>query len=1167
MGYTFVTSADVDPMTEALVNSGVPVDNKLPALVNKSLDNLETLRFNKKPETYKKIYAAASEADPVTKFFMGVYGSNLVKTFTAGAQTMAPNSWYGQASKAIEDVMASGKAVPDTAVGKFFGRSLLPLMADSPIFSALGSLGLGSIGTLMMYNAEGQAADIVAGRKKEFDFKSLAKAGLFGAVFHGTGKLIGRIPYLNQLGKTNPLMKKGARVTKFWEKVKEKYPDFSKISPEVNKKLKRQLLRMKKLDTQEYARMSQLTPSGGVAERVGKRLLSSGVSALPASFVSPAVELFDPTTNQKWDIKDFANTWALFASMDVMGLIKAGEWGAMESRLKQQGVDPKQATVLTNLAQTNPTASIHQVFGSLMHNKASVKNAANVWKMWQVEQGLRGEFGLVSKMPKDIRNILRTAEEEQVRLTDTYGAAVPSPANRLATALEIYAKSKKGLHPKGKAKMINQAKLLRGFEGNLYGIDKEGLREALGMATQKKSAESARIKLFTKLKAMTPERLKVEAKKRKVTSKNKTSNQLTKDILMTVKGTPSRKSKIVDMLSRQIRRIEKNPVSVKPLPEGTQIKPMTWFERFSDPVRFFTALGAKDVVEPGTIAAENLMLERSHIKAWTATARAELIKLTHTSQTEMRLARLRNKPTKAERALAVFLHNRKPDYKKVPENLRKLYKDMRFLSDTMRERANVVYKFLDMRDKNGKLIQIEYLPGYLTRLITAQAKAAKGEHLFSPEMEYHIRRMSPKDVSNFTRLHRTLETPEFEGLLMDPFKCMDAMTSVDLKTIYLHIPSVLFKEQMDNLMKRGAIPESTRNALENWMNITIKGFPSPSDKMTDATLAQLKVPQFMNATLKPFGRTWGDRSIKNTSDGLGRMVHDSTIMGRVKLPIRNLTQKLLGLGLYDSYSFLKASGIAPKECMKIIMNSHFYNLSRKAFLEALPASEVAKIEKAGFYMYGKSHVSNVNHTMKTAWFAAERWSKSVNPNISKFWRNKENVKKEMDWGADSCHYSYFKTRVPTLYRSKTASLFFKLQSWPMNYAFKYHRELFHRLITGRPGWAGSGPSVLPTSARLGMLRHIVSSVIFIEGLKKGLGLDYSRIAGLGVIPSQLSPVGQLLTGMGQWANGDDWERENAERTMVNALKAFIPGHGAVKDVVKALNGEGDISSLLFYKTP
>jgi len=276
MGYTFVTSADVYPMTEALVNRGTPIDDKLPDLVNKSLDKLEFLRFNKQSETYKKVYLGATKADPFTKLMMGIYGSNLVKTFTAGVQTVAPRSWYGQASHAIEDVLASGKAVPETAVGRFFGRSLLPLMADAPVFSALGAAGAatgtGAIGTLMAYSAEGQAADIIAGRQKTFNFKALAKAGLLGGVFFGMGKLVGRVPYLRQLSPPSALAVKGRRVTKFWEKVNARYPDFSKVAPDIAKKLSKQAKRLALVDAKEYASMTQLTPSGGIASRVGKRL-------------------------------------------------------------------------------------------------------------------------------------------------------------------------------------------------------------------------------------------------------------------------------------------------------------------------------------------------------------------------------------------------------------------------------------------------------------------------------------------------------------------------------------------------------------------------------------------------------------------------------------------------------------------------------------------------------------------------------------------------------------------------------------------------------------------------------------------------------------------------------------------------------------------------------
>ena len=1172
MGYTFVKPQDAYNLASYLKSRNVPEGEwktTLPKLANK----LESIRFNKKPETYKKIYSAASEAGPITKVLMGIYGSNLVKTFTAGVQTMAPHSWYGQASHAIEDVLASGKAVPETAVGRFFGRSLLPLMADAPVFSALGAAGAatgtGAIGTLMMYSAEGQAADIIAGRQKTFNFKSLAKAGLLGGVFFGMGKLVGHVPYLRQLSPPSALAVKGRRVTKFWEKVNARYPDFSKVAPDIAKKLSKQAKRLTALDTREFASMTQLTPSGGIASRVGKRLLSSGLRAVPASFVSPAVELFDPTTNQKWDIKDFANTWALYASMDIMGIIKAGQWGAMESRLKQQGIDPKQATVLTNLAQVKPMASIQQVFSLLKHNKASVKNAADVWKSWQIEQGTKGKFGV--KVQLNIRKTLRTAEDEQKRLYEEYAVPMPSPAERLASALEIYTKTKKpAFHPGAKARMLKQAKLLRDYKGNIFDLDNEGLRGVIGMATQKRSVENARIKLLPKLKVKTIDELKAFAKTRGVSLKNKTPQRLMAEILMTEKGKKPGKSKTVDTLMRQIRRIEKKPIAPKYLPEGAKIEPATHARWFSDPRRFFYAKKAGDVIEPGYQARVKMTLEASYIKNWLTTTAADLHRLTHTSVSEINKARLRNKPTKAQYKLAKFLNEERPDFRNVPAELRQIYKDCRYLSDNMRKRANVVLKFLDMKDKNGKPMEIKNLPGYLTRLLDVQARAAKGEHPFNPNLEYWIRRISPDDIHNFTRLHRTLKTKEFEGLLMNPFQCLNALVAADLKTIYLQVPSVLFKQQINNLAGREILPANMRKALKSWMDIAIKGYPAPSDKMTDATLAQLKVPAFMNKVLAPFGRTWGDRSIKNISDDLGQIIHLSTIWGRVKLPVRNHTQKLLALGLTDTYSFIKATGPAPPECLRIIQNSDFYNISRVAYMESIPTSVLGAAKKAGFDWYGRSHVSNVTHTMKAMWHSCHRLARSKNPTFRAFWqdviKHENKLKMEMEWGADSCQYAYFKQSVPELYQSKTASIFAKLQSWPMNYAFKYHRELLHRLATGRPGWAGKGPSVLPWSLRLGSVRHLVSSAIFIEALRKGLGLDYSKIAGLGVLPTQLSPTGQFMTGLVQWAGADtEWEKENAKRKMGNTIGAFVPTSGAARDLTRFLTGEATLGETVFYQ--
>jgi len=1036
MALTFVNERDTLGIARLLKHGGIPTE-QWGTLIPQMAEKLEQVRFNRQPDAYKRAYNATINADPFTSAMMGTLQSLTGKAMSTLVRGAAPRTKLGHATDAIGDALASGKAEPTTETGKFFQRTLPSLIPDIPVFAALGATLKHPAAVLGAYSAANQAFDIAEGRQKTFDLKSLAKSLLLGGVFQGMGKVIGHIPYLKALE----------------------------------------------------------VPAGGALMRVGKGVARAGLQALPASAVSPTIELFDPTTNEKWDPKDFAHTWALFTTLSAFSLIKAGKFGALETRLKQEGMTPKQATILSNLAQTNPTATVHQMFGALMKNKAGIKNAANVWKAWQVKAGMRPPFGM-SEIEQKLGFPMRTAVEEKARLE---AMPVPSPKERLISTLELKAASPK-THPRRVAWYGGIAEKLKAYEGDITKWDKEEIRKFVG----------------------------------------------TKKIGITV-----------NWVAKAIARIEKGKGAAVPLPPPERQFGVPTLAEYPTPSnRYIYTLGLQDILGPSVKAKMQLLLERAHLIRWSHTAEENYLKAANVSMGEKAVSRVRNLPTKAHVQMAKWLNTPHLNPKDIPPELREYYTQLRWLSDTLRERANVVREFVGLEP-------IPYHHGYMRYIYDLHSKLAIREaHPFPPELEYWISKVPLKHIFNPTALPRK---GTGEGVLMDPFKAFRAMASTDLKQIYLEVPNLLFKEQIDLLSKKGVLPAMTRRWAEDFMNVVIKGYPSEIDKIADATLASWKIPQIMNAILKPVGRTWGPRSIANISNNVGRLIHFGTVWGRMKLVTRDFTQKFLGLGLYDSGDYVRALGPTPPEAARWIKESDFFNVSRMTFMEALPKGAYGKLEEIGYLPYDRLQVNNLTHTARMSYFATGKWAKSSDPNIRNFWSNPLNRKAEMDFGMDTCQYWYNAMGVPEVYHHKLASMFVKLQSWPMNYAFKYWREMGHRLTTGRPAWAGEGPSVLPMSARMGALRHIISSVVIIEGLRRGIGLDYRSIALLGVLPSYLSPAGQVAVGLTQLATAEsDWERKEGLRKLQNSWKAFLPMSGAWQDVAKVWSGEKPVEFLFFH---
>jgi len=172
----------------------------------------------------------------------------------------------------------------------------------------------------------------------------------------------------------------------------------------------------------------------------------------------------------------------------------------------------------------------------------------------------------------------------------------------------------------------------------------------------------------------------------------------------------------------------------------------------------------------------------------------------------------------------------------------------------------------------------------------------------------------------------------------------------------------------------------------------------------------------------------------------------------------------------------------------------------------------------------------------------------------------DDVAKEMEYGANTTQYWYNLMGMPEVFRHKTLRPFVVLQSWWMNYTTKYWRELITRAVTGKTGWGKE----IPLKWRLGALRHIFAASALVYGIKKAFGLDYKRTVLWGVMPTYLSPTGQITLGLYNYIfASSDWQRNQAKARIKQSYRAFIPGSLAIQDVKRALE-TGDIKELLTY---
>lgn len=625
------------------------------------------------------------------------------------------------------------------------------------------------------------------------------------------------------------------------------------------------------------------------------------------------------------------------------------------------------------------------------------------------------------------------------------------------------------------------------------------------------------------------------------------------------------------------------------LPKTKAIVPENFFNLTYEqptPARLLTSqtyyakkLGVGELVRPSEMAKQRFDLEAGALMGAVKQKGLEIEKLARTGVGEKFRSFIRNEPTAAVQDMNELLnkYEEPPDF--LSDKERELFTWFRNLNKTIIKGENEIRELLGMD-------LIPYRQSYVRR-VAAEGIALEilnGIYPLPESLKYWSQKIVGAKVFNpseFKRLSDDLEAYFSKDLIY----ATNAMVWNGLKEIHLSQPLKAFNEQLtalskdlpiydklssDELKRIGQVmPASTKKWVEDYARIVIKGQPTDLDMQINQLFLNKGIAGVINTFLEPFGRTLGRQPITNIARVLSRTIM-AGVLGpvRPKLIIRNKVQLMLNLAFYTIESNIKGFFPAPPWMNEIIENSLYY----KGYtgLEDIPQEGLGEIEKKWHKTYRWSAISNVHQAMKVSGW--DTYDLITNPKYSDYpWHDPQRTYKEprgflypseggkilreMETGAGATQFGYIAMEMPEIFRHKTLSPVTRLQSWWMNYFFRFHQEAFHRAFKGET----TDGLKLPWSRRLAYLKYLV------VGGATLTALGYKRSFLLGVLPTYLSPVAQVTLGLYKYVAADnDTERKAGLRQIQYSFGAFIPGSLAWKDFYDVFTGKKPLESLFFY---
>jgi len=629
------------------------------------------------------------------------------------------------------------------------------------------------------------------------------------------------------------------------------------------------------------------------------------------------------------------------------------------------------------------------------------------------------------------------------------------------------------------------------------------------------------------------------------------------------------------------------------IPRTKAVVPENFFNlKFKEPtpIRFFTSqeyytqvLGIKPLVRPLELAKQRFDLEHQAFANAVEMKIESLNKIAGTSTAEKIASKVKNVPTKAERAMRDLLNEFEDPPAFLSAEEREIFTWFRNLNKTMLSGQNEVRALLGIDP-------IPYRRAYVRHIAEGMAlEMLQGIHPFPEGLKYWSERLVGKKVFNPMEYQRQVADDLEQYFTRDLAFATKSMLWTGLKEIHLSRPLLAFTEQLtaftkdlpayENLSveeiarvrKMSVMPASTRKWLENYVNQVIKGQPTGLDMEINRIFMGEGMRGVVNKMLVPFGRSVGRLPLTKLGQILGRTIM-AAVLGplRVKLIIRNKHQLMQNLALYTLRANIKGVLMPSTVQMEEFFAQSTF-LKGYTGLEELPAGLMNKIEKLWHGAYRWSAVSNAHTAMKVAywdtldlitnskyktlgWADPQRTYKE--PKEFLYPSEKQKMLYEMEWGAGATQYSYIAMGMPEIFRHKVLVPLTRLQSWWMNYFFRFHREAMTRALTGKTGYGAR----LPWSRRLAYLKYLILG----GGILTALG--YKRSFLLGVVPDTMSPAMQMAMGLYGYVTADsDYERKKSLKNIYYSWKAFVPGSLTFGDFYDVWTGKKPLVSLFFYK--
>ena len=527
-------------------------------------------------------------------------------------------------------------------------------------------------------------------------------------------------------------------------------------------------------------------------------------------------------------------------------------------------------------------------------------------------------------------------------------------------------------------------------------------------------------------------------------------------------------------------------------------------------------------------------------------------------------AKLYNRPTKSIKRFFMLLdkHEEAPAW--LSEKETEVFNFFRTLNLNMLARENEVRKELGM----------ELIPtrkAYVRHMATEAAiEMLEGRRAVPSELEYWFRKNSASHVSNpmsNERIEEELGDELNEIFSRDLIAVTNAMVYTALKEININKPLRFYKRLLRANKKK--MPASTRIWMESFVNENIMGHQTTRDKDLDKKFREGGIAKMMNHVLKNYNRTVGTRPLTTMLSKIGSLQIHGVMGWRPKQLIRNKFQILQNLMLYKPSSIIKSYFVQNDDTLDSLMEESLF-LKTYGGMENLTENSKGLLSRLWLAPFQYTAVTNARRSMKIAyhdtaelitdkkyqkygWASKERTYDE--PKGFYYEEELETLLEEMEFGAGVTQYHYIPMAMPEVFRSKTNMPLTRLQSWWMNYFFKFGAEGINRTFRGKT----STGKMVPPSRRAGMLRYVTMGGSILSAL--GYGSSFA----FGVSPG-VPPMADLMLALFDLAKADDdRQRKLAFDRVCRGLAIFMPGYLAIRDVKKILTEEKELKSLFIYE--